>query len=71
MTEEEKKEFNKDKLIDYDLVLDMLSLSSLVYNFNIDIKTESTKSNKYDLKNLNIDNLKIDSKRKDILKENS
>jgi predicted lipase len=69
MSEEEKKEFNKDKLIDYDLVLDMLSLSSLVYNFNIDIKSVSTKSNKYDLKNLNIDNLKIDSKRKDILKK--
>ena len=37
MSQEENKEFNKDKLIDYDLVLDMLSLSSLVYNFNIDI----------------------------------
>ena len=33
MSQEEKKDFNKDKLIDYDLVLDMLSLSSLVYNF--------------------------------------
>jgi hypothetical protein len=38
MSQEEKKEFSKDKIIDYDLVLDMLSLSSLVYNFNIDIK---------------------------------
>jgi hypothetical protein len=32
MSQEENKEFNKDKLIEYDLVLDMLSLSSLVYN---------------------------------------
>jgi hypothetical protein len=69
MSQEEKKEFNKDKLIDYDLVLDMLSLSSLVYNFNIDIKAESTKNNKYDLKNLNIENLKVDSKRKELLKQ--
>ena len=69
MSQEEKKEFNKDKLIDYDLVLDMLSLSTLVYNFNIDIKGESTKNNKYDLKNLNIENLKVDSKRKELLKK--
>jgi predicted lipase len=69
MSQEENKEFNKDKLIEYDLVLDMLSLSSLVYNFNIDIKTESTKNNKYDLKNLNIENLKVDSKRKELLKQ--
>jgi len=69
MSQEENKEFNKDKLIDYDLVLDMLSLSSLVYNFNIDIKSESTKNNKYDLKNLNIEHLKVDLKRKELLKQ--
>lgn len=69
MSEEKNKEFNKDKLIDFDLIQDMLSLSSLVYNFNIDIKTESTKNNKYDLKNLNLDNIKVDDKRKNILKE--
>lgn len=69
MTLVKNKEFNKDKLIDYELVLDMLSLSSLIYNFNIDIKAESTKNNKYDLKNLNIENLKVHSKRKELLKQ--
>jgi len=68
MSQEERKVFNKDKLLDYEVVLDMLSLSSLVYNFNIDIKAESSKNNKYDLKNLNIENLKVDKKRKELLK---
>ena len=67
MSQEEEKEFNKGKLIDYELVHDMLALSSLVYNFNIDIKAESKENNKYDLKNLNINNLKVDKKRKELL----
>ena len=63
-----KKNFCKRSLIDFNIIKDMLSLSLLVYNFNIDIKAEMCdESKRYDLDNLKIDKLTINKKRREIL----
>lgn len=64
----ENESFCKKSLINYEIVQDMLSLSCLVYNFNISIKTEMCSESKmFDLDNLKIDTMVFDSKKQAIL----
>ena len=56
--------FDKFELLEFDTIKDLLSLSCLVYNFNININLTLDSSNNYDLNKLDINNLKINNKRK-------
>lgn len=56
--------FDKFELLEFDTIKDLLSLSCLVYNFNININPTRDSSNNYDLNKLDISNLKINNKRK-------
>lgn len=60
--------FNKEKLIDFDLVKDMLSLAELVYDFDTKFKVDIS-NNKYDLDNLNVNELNINKVKKKLLEK--
>ena len=44
--------FDKFELLEFDTIKDLLSLSCLVYNFNININITRDSSNNYDLNKL-------------------
>ena len=52
------EQFNRTALLPFEEIKDQLSLASLVYNFNIDLKIKK-KEDKYDLKNLDLSKLKL------------
>ena len=58
--------FSRTSLIDFSEIKDQLALASLVYNFGIDLKVKK-KEDKYDLKNLDITNVKLNESRTDLL----
>ena len=58
--------FNKEKLLDFELVKDMLSLAELVYDFDTRFKVD-IKNNKYDLNNIDVNQLKISKTKKKLL----
>lgn len=61
-------QFNRTALLPFEEIKDQLSLASLVYNFNIDLKVKK-KEDKYDLKNLNLNlsKLKLGKKREKMI----
>lgn len=61
------KDFDKTSLINFDIAKDMLTLSTLVYNFNIDLHAELLDQNKYNLRNIKTDNNSFSEKRKEKL----
>lgn len=61
------EEFKRTALLPFEDIKDQLSLASLVYNFNIDLKIKK-KDDKYDLKSLDLSTLKIGKKREKMIK---
>ena len=57
-------EFDRKKIIEFDIAKDMLTLSSLVYNFNIDLHAELLDGNNYDLKKIKTDSASFSEQRK-------
>lgn len=60
------EQFNRTALLPFEEIKDQLSLASLVYNFNIDLKIKK-KEDKYDLKNLDLSKLKLGKKREKMI----
>ena len=64
--------FNKCELLDFETAKELLSLSCLVYNFNVDLKLQrlsNDNSLNYDLNQLDVNKLDINDKRKKQLRE--
>ena len=58
--------FCRSSLLPFQVIKDQLTLASLVYSFNIDLKVKK-KEDKYDLKNLDITNIQLNQKKKDMI----
>tara|TARA_E500000178_G_C16991863_1_gene741195 strand:- start:1126 stop:1998 length:873 start_codon:yes stop_codon:yes gene_type:complete len=61
--------FDKKKLIEFNTVKDVISLTELIYDFNENINIEIDKNKKYDLNKLDIKNLKISENKKKLLEK--
>ena len=61
--------FNKKINLDFDIIKDFLSLSTLVYNLGINLTIIKDSSNNFDLKGLDISKLNLSERRKKQLLE--